>query len=96
MEDMPKKGKVIQKPRDSKRNRAPNFGMTIVEPYRRRVRSSLVHIDIPFDPVGKEYGPGPIDLDDDIVDPSKPFVALDVLGPTRPTNDYIYAFVGRL
>lgn len=69
--------------------------MNIEVPYHIKVRSLPAPVDIPYDKVVDESSLGPIDLDEDIVGPSKSVTILDIWKHTRSIDDDIYAFLGR-
>lgn len=74
LKDMPKKAKVVRKPKASKKRRAPSSRVIFARLGPRKVRSLLALIDILSDSLVDESGRGPIDLDKDIVAPFEPFI----------------------
>lgn len=91
---MPKMAKPVWNLGTSKRKISRSSRVTIIGPGLRRIRSSLVHIDIHYDLIMDESGPRPIDLDKDIVDQFKPFTIVDISEPTRPIDVDIYSLEG--
>lgn len=57
------------------------------------VRSLPTPINTLFDLVEDETGPRPVNLDEDILGPSKPFIIPNILEPTKSTHDDLHAAV---
>lgn len=68
--------------------------MTIAMPSLGRVRSTLVIIL--SNPVVDKSSLGLVDLDNEVIGASKPFVIQNILEPFRSTNNYLYALNGKL
>lgn len=69
--------------------------MIVIVPSPRRVRSLPIAIGIQSDLVMDEFCLGSVDLDEDVMDPSKPFVVPNILKPSKSTNNDLHVLMHR-